>query len=279
MARYLEQIHHSRAIAMTLLAVLCLLVITACGEDGDDEQAVTTDQPSLAQPTAPGETDEPTVGESTPADEQTESLPDINVSSPDRVGTPAESDVDLEEDEAGPTVVVGVATPADPVLTDGEGAGATPAMAVTPVTNGAPTGDGTTGAGLPEGAGPGPTTPVATAQAAQVDVSVGPATAAAVPGTPVANGEPLVVDSCEVNEVPVFTSETSTYRLSADLNFRSGPGSDCPLIGDGPLGEFSLVEVIGGPVFRQAEDEFEWVQIRVGDQTGWVAFEFLEPAE
>jgi hypothetical protein len=98
-------------------------------------------------------------------------------------------------------------------------------------------------------------------------------------GTPVAAGEPPVVNSCDVDDVPEFTGDVTTWVLSVDLNFRSGPGSDCEPIGDGPLGEFSDVDVIGGPVIREGDESPEWVQVQVGEQTGWLAFEFLEPAE
>ena len=71
---------------------------------------------------------------------------------------------------------------------------------------------------------------------------------------------------------------TTSFTLSADLNFRAGPGVTCDPLLDEPLGEGQSVTVIGGPVI-QAEDGTEWVQIDVNGTTGWVSTEFLEPAE
>jgi hypothetical protein len=145
----------------------------------------------------------------------------------------------------------------------------------------APVGDGTTGAALPpleEETSADEATPT-TAPAESTPALIASPQASPASGTPVAAAEAPVVDSCEVSDVPAFTGDVTTYVLSVDLNFRAGPGSDCDLIGDGPLGEFSDVDVIGGPVIREGDESPEWVQVQVGEQTGWLALEFLEPAE
>jgi uncharacterized protein YgiM (DUF1202 family) len=108
-----------------------------------------------------------------------------------------------------------------------------------------------------------------------------PAVASASPEVPSGSATPaafLEVSSCDLANVPSFTGEQSTYSLTTDVNFRTGPGAECDLALDVPLGEFQQVVVVGGPVVR-TDDGSEWVQIQVGETIGWVAFEFLAPVE
>lgn len=88
----------------------------------------------------------------------------------------------------------------------------------------------------------------------------------------------LTITGCEVPDVPGFLGDTTTFILTVDVNFRSGPGVDCDPLMDEPLGLGQTVEVIGGPV-TQSEDDSEWVQIEIDGQPGWITTEFIEPVE
>lgn len=88
----------------------------------------------------------------------------------------------------------------------------------------------------------------------------------------------LEISGCEVPDVPGFLGDSNVFELTADVNFRSGPGVDCDPVLDEPLGEGQIVLVLGGPV-TQTDDGTEWVQIEVDGEPGWVTTEFLEPTE
>jgi uncharacterized protein YraI len=88
----------------------------------------------------------------------------------------------------------------------------------------------------------------------------------------------VTVTGCDVTDIPQFTDEVTAFRLTTDLNFRTGPGAECELAAPDPIGGFQVVEVIGGPVTRE-DDGTEWVQIQALGTEGWIAFEFLEPIE
>lgn len=252
---------------MTL--VIASVLLAACGaeDNGEEETPETSDA-------------QPTVEVTQEAEEATGTPPVIAAESP------TASDVDETVPEsATPTVpaATDVGTPPsatpepDAVLTppemddvatpDGAG-GATPEMDLGTDATGSDEieGDGTTGATTDLAS-----TPVATDVATPASGS----TPAATPESSAA--EPLSVSSCDVENVPPFTGEPSTYVVAVDVNFRVGPGTDCELAFGEPIGEFQVVEVIGGPVIRE-DDGSEWVQIEVLDTQGWVAFEFLEPA-
>lgn len=89
---------------------------------------------------------------------------------------------------------------------------------------------------------------------------------------------PGVVTTCTPDVVPPFGGASAAYVVTEDLNFRAGPGTDCPSIGDGPLAAGTAVTVVGGPVVRQGEEDLEWLQIDVGGVVGWVAADFVNPA-
>ena len=120
--------------------------------------------------------------------------------------------------------------------------------------SGTATGDGTTGPDVTAG------TPAASPSASP----------AAAPG---------VVTSCAPDVVPPFGGETTAYVVVEDLNFRAGPGTDCDSIGEGPLVAGTAVTVIGGPVVRQGEEDLQWLQVDVGGVVGWVAADFVSPAQ
>ena len=88
----------------------------------------------------------------------------------------------------------------------------------------------------------------------------------------------LSISGCEVPDVPAFLGDDASFVLTADVNFRSGPGVDCDPLLDEPLGEGQTVEVIGGPV-TQTVDDSEWVQIEIDGEPGWITTEFIEPTE
>lgn len=234
-----------------LLAVLVLgAILVACGAgDGDDDPTATT---------APGNA-QPTVAESG----------ETPVSSP---GTPIPANVDMSTAGDAATPVgdpPGIATPAPATPGPGNiGDAASPVASgsgsTSPIPAGSDVGDGTTGAIVP---GTPAASPAGTPQASPVS----PDTDA----SPVAS---LTVDGCDVANVPPFTGEATAYRLTSDLNFRAGPGAECDLALQQPLGAFQVVEVVGGPVVR-SDDGSEWVQIETLGTQGWVAFEFLEPIE
>ena len=85
------------------------------------------------------------------------------------------------------------------------------------------------------------------------------------------------VTSCE-DVAPPLEGGTALYVTTSDVNFRNGPGTDCDPIGE-PLGQGASVEVLSEPVTREGEDEFLWVAVSVDGTEGWLATEFLEPAE
>lgn len=267
---------------MAIVATLGVL-LTACGGGDGDEEPTATSVQTVAQPTVEASAEASTPQQDVPAN--------TDMSSPD-VATPSEAEVTstapLTSDEASPdaSVIVGdAATPAAEVPVDAAeeeaATTATPAADSTDDGEAASTGDGTTGAVTPslEAANETPSATPSSAAAMATPAPDASPQASPVSGTPEAADEPLIVTGCDVEDVPAFEGDVTTYVLSVDLNFRSGPGSDCDLLGDGPLGEFSGVEVIGGPVIREGEESLEWVQVQVGVQTGWLAQEFLEPAD
>ena len=87
----------------------------------------------------------------------------------------------------------------------------------------------------------------------------------------------LAVEGCDVPNVPAFESDVVDYITNAEVNFRSGPGTECTPILDEPLAEAVEVVVIGGPV-TQTSDNTVWLQVEVDDVPGWVSADFVEPA-
>lgn len=260
----------SRSVVVLLLAV----ILTACGADDGEDEPTATSAPEGAQPTVAVEESTPDspaadlVAESTPTNTDMSSVP-ANVVEESEDATPMSAVSEVATPAAEQEPVVSVASPATgavgtPVAT---GASATPAPsgadeALPGETEGNPVvGDGTTGASL------------GGAEVATPAVAGANPVGLPVVGTPAAQ---VTVTGCEVVTVPAFTGGQTTYALTTDVNFRTGPGTDCDLALETPLGEFQQVVVIGGPVSREGEDS-EWVQISVLGTEGWIAFDLLEP--
>ena len=229
----------TRAVRGVLAISLVALALAGCGGGGDEDDGTAT---SAVESTAA------TVGESpTPAV--------VTQSSP-------------TEDETQGTAVAaspGAATP-------------TPAIVVSapPVTIPTP---------RPSEASPVaanvPATPVvATASILTGDGTGGPMADTGVPvGTPAAGGTPVAgsvtVDSCDVAELPEYTGSNAEQVTTGVVNFRSGPGTECPVISELDAGV--PVEVLSNPV-EQAGEDIVWVAVSVDGEEGWLAIDFLEPA-
>jgi len=262
-----------------VVILLLGLVLTACGADDGGDEPEATSAPGGAQPTVAVED----VGtpEAAP-DDGAESTP----TNTDMSDVPADVAEAAEDATPNPATAVAGGTPeVSPVMSTGEdatpsarlavGGNATPVSGVAGATPGASgdqeaqtdagpvVGDGTTGA-----------TVDATARATPAVAGASPAASPSA-ATPAAA---LTVTSCEVPDVPPFTGDQTVFALTTDVNFRTGPGADCDMALETPLGAFQQVEVIGGPVIRQ-DDRSEWVQVDVQGTQGWVSFEFLAPVE
>lgn len=247
------------------MAIVVGGLLTACGGGGEEEPTATT-APSSAQPTVEATVASTPVIATPPV--RGEIPRNTDMSSPrTEVEAPAESTpIPATPSTSG----VSIESPATPV---GEPTGeAVSAPEETQAASGGESGSSSTGDGTSGAASVQVATPAAAA-------TPGPLATPAVAASPQAEAVVPVVTSCDVQDVPPFTGDVTVYQLTVDLNFREGPGADCGLIGDGPLGEFSIVDVIGGPVEREGDESGEWVEVDVGDQVGWLAFEFLEPAE
>lgn len=84
--------------------------------------------------------------------------------------------------------------------------------------------------------------------------------------------------SCTPDSIPPFTGDSPNYVVKEQgLNFRAGPGTDCDTLGD-PLASGTAVTVLSDPVIRKGETT-EWVEIEVNGQDGWVAANFISPAQ
>lgn len=173
--------------------------------------------------------------------------------------------------------VDGVATEATGAATPG-GATPTPAIVVSapPVMIPTPRPSDAT----PVGAGAPATPVVATASVTMGDGTGGPMAAAAPDGTPAAGGTPVAgsvtVDSCDVAELPEYTGQDPVQVTTTDVNIRSGPGTDCDVVGE-PVPAGVSVELLGNPVEREGDD-FIWVAVSLDGVEGWLATDFLEPA-
>lgn len=272
------------------LVLVLALVLVACGSDTDESTpTATSDTGQVAQPTVP-------TGESTPETNLSEE--EITVLQPESASTPDIATPDTEEldtvdssPDASPTDLVSpdeddgdntdadmsatavedqsADTPSTPV---GDGDAEVEDVAAEPtvrVRTGNETfdhpGDGTGGSGMP---GEGDTVDDQTPEVAATPV-------ASPVASPVAQ---LSISGCEVPDVPGFLGDNSDFVLTADVNFRSGPGVECDPLLDDPLDEGLTVVVVGGPVV-QTDDDTEWVQIVIDGEPGWITTEFIESAD
>jgi hypothetical protein len=122
---------------------------------------------------------------------------------------------------------------------------------------------------------------ISTASVSVGDGTGGPMTAvSAASGTPVAAATPVgaaeTVASCDVADYPPYTGDQPVQMTTIDVNFRAGPGTDCPAIGE-PIGAGVAVDVLSDPVRREGDD-FVWVAVSLDGEQGWLATDFLEPA-
>jgi hypothetical protein len=87
----------------------------------------------------------------------------------------------------------------------------------------------------------------------------------------------VTVTSCEPDNVPPFIGEQVEFLTVTDVNFRVGPGSDCDLVSEGPIGVNIPATLISGPVVREGEEDFVWVQVQIADDIGWLILSAIEP--
>lgn len=267
----------ARKLVYMLAVALMSLVLVACGADDGGDEAEGTSGASDAQPTVASATEPPEspmadvdAVSGTPTPTSTDAAIIVHDATPRGQASESRTPEPVEPESRTPA-----ASPMpDFAVTSASPSAATPAVPADAASEGndIPS-DGTTGADvdIPTAT---PTTSAASATPAGPSANASPAVA--TPGATPAVA--VVVSGCEVEDIPPFQGEQTLYRLTVDVNFRLGPGTDCDLALDEPLGAFQPVEVIGGPVIRES-DGSEWVQIKVLDTVGWVAFEFLEPAE
>ena len=247
-----ERTHRSltRTIFAIVTIALAVLVLSACGVGGDDEEPEDPTEPAdVVESTPVAESVVDLTGDSSPADVSSAQAPtDVPVQ-----GTPA--------DGATPTPAIVVSAP--PV--------AIPTSVPTPP------------------ATPGPAGATALAETEGDDVVIGDGTGGAVTGAEPGQAEPdgatpatqpdaadTTVGSCEVASYPPYTGDDATRLTTIDVNFRAGPGTDCDSIGD-PLSAGTVVEVLSSPVTREGDDQFLWVAVSIDGSEGWLATEFLEP--
>jgi hypothetical protein len=277
-----------------IMLVVVSMLATACGPFSDDEGEPTSTESTISQPTSTSETtfvpDSPDVT----VTEETTPEPTEEQETAAATGTPAASSTPVDpstepaaNDQLGPDEATPASETADeastPVTTGEQATGTeTGAESTGPVPTAAAFSgsDGTSGA-----------TPISvprTADNVSTPVS-GEGTPEGTPGLAVleetrSSGsidlgaiDPVSVDSCSPDNVPILIDGEASYVTNSSVNFRNGPGADCDAIGNGPLGAGVPVQVTSAPVDREGDD-FIWVQIRVNDIVGWVVLDALDPA-
>jgi hypothetical protein len=269
----------TRRWARTVTVLLLSVILTACGAGDGDEEPTQTSAPEGAQPTVEVDAD------STPDSAQIESSPtntdmsDVpaSVVAGAADATPETEQIEAPGDATPVTQLDGVIVTASPAP-EGD---ATP-MVADPTASPSSTGDvgvesDETGANPMVGDG---TTGASLATTEDATPAVAASLAASPVASPVSSSAdvPVMVTGCEVAQVPPFAGQQTTYALTSDANFRTGPGTDCDLALDVPIGEFLQVIVVGGPVTRE-DDGSEWVLISFQGTEGWISFELLEPVQ
>jgi hypothetical protein len=265
----------SRRLCLSAFA-LAALTLSACGPIGGDSDDPTATVESISPPTSGSDTQSPSTpvagGQSglsiaTPNPSQTTPVLVVPNDPPGVQATPNEPF----------TVVVGTPDVAD----SPDANAATPVAGAQNVPNTSFAGsDGTSGAtpALESGSVADPSVPED--PAATPVAPSGPETseAGATPeAVALADIPPVTVTDCAPASVPPLATSQVQYLTNADVNFRTGPGSDCDTIGTGPIGTNIPVTVVSGPVVREGE-EFTWVQVQIVDDTGWIIVGVLDPA-
>lgn len=99
------------------------------------------------------------------------------------------------------------------------------------------------------------------------------------PGTPIPNDSEsaTTVSGCEVGFYSPYKGQSPEQVTISEVNFRSGPGTDCDVIGE-PLPPDTSVQVLSDAIVRDDQDAVVWVAVSVDGTDGWMAAEFLEPA-
>ncbi|MCA9832511.1 MAG: hypothetical protein KC435_01055 [Thermomicrobiales bacterium] len=245
-----RSIHHVVGVA----ALSVCLMLAACGgsDSSDPTPTATTASQNAVETQAPQPTLPPVT---TPEVVATDAVTPTSV-----VSTSVATPTGTESTVATP---VGVSA-ASPVAESTETPDTEGSTVATPMVQGVTSdnpGDGTGGSGMTE--------------RDQSDDEEATAVAATPAASPVAQ---LSVEGCEVPDVPIYSGTNTEVTLTSDVNFRSGPGTDCDPLSDEPLGEGQTVTVTGGPV-TQAADGSEWIEVEVNGQKGWISTEFVEPAE
>jgi hypothetical protein len=275
-------------VASTSLILVMGLVLTGCGPLGDDDEDPTATSETVSQSGEGTEVSEETAATGTPAGtESTSDRPPAFIkgtpTSPTEAGLAATPQAGETSLVATPATDEGTGSPAaSPITSTGDQSTSPDASEATFTgsdgTSGAtPVGDGGTSASesSPGVATPDPNIPFFVAE----EATPPPLPPGATPQVgELADLEPLPVSSCEPEGVPAFNGEQTEFLTTTDVNFRTGPGSDCDPIGDGPIGQNIPVTILAGPVVREGEEEFAWVQVQIADQTGWVVSSVLEPA-
>lgn len=248
-------LHDSRfSVRMAAISLVTgALVLGGCGPVGDDEEPTddapqmtieATRGPAMATPDATSFVQAPSTPDSDDVEGLEAGTPEDEPRNPETRPTP-----DSPPPLGGRTPVPGQVRPAP---SDDDPDSTPDADETAPASNAA--GDGTTGA-----------TPSAD-DPSNEDASPEEVTTA----------EAVTVDSCEPDDVPDFTGDSAEFLVVENLNFRTGPGSDCDLIGDSVLESGAEIVVTSDPVLRDGE-ETEWVRVEVEGEEGWVAAEFIEP--
>lgn len=238
-----------RAILSICSLALAALVLSACTVGGDDDEGDATEE---ATETVVAEISTPTSNPG--ADQLADSTPDVADSTPM---------VDLSTGASpaiasgSPTPEIVVAAPTVPVPDN---------ASVQDVAQASPEADAGSLVGVLDevvtgGGGEQPTT------------DFGASTPVAGP-----TEAETTVTSCD-DVAPPLEDGPASYVTTSDVNFRNGPGTDCDPIFDEPLGEGAIVEVLSEPVVREGDDEYLWVAVSVDGTEGWIATEFIEPAE
>lgn len=241
-----------RLLLMVLVAVL--LMASGCGPaggdeatDGGTEAAIETSPPTATVGARPESTERSATPVATPREPVIAATPGRIVDPAGEAATP-----DPGTPTGRPAPVLGRQRPATSGDEPASTAEAEQSQSGTPASA---SGDGTTGAS-PSG----PANP-------DVDDS-GPET------------EPTTVtptvDSCTPSEVPGFGDARDAFVVVENLYFRTGPGTDCDLIGDNVLEAGTALTVTSETVIREGQNT-EWVRVDVDGQEGWVAAEFIEP--